>query len=95
MAMTPANKHEIKPLTRLLDGSEDMLFTGSAYCSQKLREWIEESYIKDRVQRKGYRNNELAAGDRVRNVETSVTGGRIEAIFGHMKLLRGMDGFMG
>ena len=56
---------------------------------------MNENNIKHRMQRKGYRNNKLTAGDPVHNVEISVTRGRIEVIFGHMKLLRGMDRFMG
>ena len=88
-AMTPGNEHENKSLTRLLDGSEDMLFAGSAYSSQKICECMDTNDIKDRVQRKGYRNNKLAADDRARNVEIGVTRGRIKAMFGHMKRLWG------
>ena len=57
--MTPGNEHEIKPLTRLLDGSEDMLFADSAYSSQKFGEWMDENDIKDRVQRKVYSKKNL------------------------------------
>jgi IS5 family transposase len=80
--MTPGNKHEINSLTKLLDGNEDMLFADSAYSSQKIRDWMEDHGIKDRVQRKGYRNKKLTAVDRARNVEIGVTRGRVEAIFG-------------
>ena len=58
-ALTPGNKHEINSLTGLLDGSEDMLFADSAYSSQKIRNWVNENNIKDRVQRKGYSNHKL------------------------------------
>ncbi len=85
--MTPGNEHEINSLTGLLDGSEDMLFADSAYSSQKIRDWMDENDIKDRVQRKGYRNRKLSPEDRARNVEIGVTRGRVEAIFGHMKRL--------
>lgn len=96
-AMTPGNVHEINSLTGLLDGSEDMLFADSAYSSQKIRDWIAENNIKDRIQRKGYRNRKLSPQDRARNVEIGVTRGRVEAIFGHMKRLWGMarSRFMG
>ena len=50
---------------------------------------MDKNDIKDRVQRKGYRNNKLAADDRARNVEIGVTRGRIKAMFGHMKRLWG------
>ena len=96
-AMTPGNEHEINSLTGLLDGSEDMLFADSAYSSQKIRDWMVENDITDRVQRKGYRNRKLSLEDRARNVEIGVTRGRVEAIFGHMKRLWGMarSRFMG
>lgn len=96
-AMTPGNEHEINSLTKLLDGSEEMLFADSAYSSQKTRDWMADNRIKDRVQRKGYRNRKLSARDRARNVEIGVTRGRVEAIFGHMKRLWGMarSRFMG
>ena len=96
-ALTPGNKHEINSLTGLLDGSEDMLFADSAYSSQKIRNWVNENNIKDRVQRKGYSNHKLPPQDRARNIETGVTRGRVEAIFGHMKRLWGMarSRFMG
>ncbi len=58
-AMTPGNEHEINSLTKLLDGSEDMLFADSAYSSQKIRDWMVQNDIKDRVPRKGYRNKNL------------------------------------
>ena len=95
--MTPGNEHEINSLTKLLDGREDMLFADSAYSSQKIRDWMNENDIKDRVQRKGYRNRKLSSEDRARNVEIGVTRGRVEAIFGHMKRLWGMarSRFMG
>ncbi len=56
-----------------------------------------ENDIQDRVQRKGYRNRKLSVEGRAHNVEIGVTRGRVEAIFGHMKRLRGMAGssFMG
>ena len=66
--LTPGNKHEINSLTGLLDGSEYMLFADSAYSSRKIRNWINENNIKDRVQRKGYRNRKLSPQDRARNV---------------------------
>ena len=96
-ALTPGNKHEINSLTGLLEGSEDMLFADSAYSSRKIRNWMNENNIKDRVQRKGYRNRKLSPQDRARNVEIGVTRGRVEAIFGHMKRLWGMarSRFMG
>lgn len=96
-ALTPGNKHEINSLTGLLDESEDMLFADSAYSSRKVRNWMNENNIKDRVQRKGYRNRKLSPQDRARNVEIGVTRGRVEAIFGHMKRLWGMarSRFMG
>ena len=96
-ALTPGNKHEINSLTGLLDGSEDMLFADSAYSSRKVRNWMNENNIKDRIQRKGYRNRKLSPQDRARNVEIGVTRGRVEAIFGHMKRLWGMarSRFMG
>jgi len=96
-ALTPGNKHEINSLTGLLDGSEDMLFADSAYSSQKIRNWVNENNIKDRVQRKGYSNHKLPPQDRARNIKTGVTRGRVEAIFGHMKRLWGMarSRFMG
>ena len=96
-ALTPGNKHEINSLTGLLDGSEDILFADSAYSSRKIRNWMDENNIKDRVQRKGYRNRKLSPQDRARNVEIGVTRGRVEAIFGHMKRLWGMarSRFMG
>lgn len=74
-----------------------MLFADSAYSSQKIRDWIAENNIKDRIQRKGYRNRKLSPQDRARNVEIGVTRGRVEAIFGHMKRLWGMarSRFMG
>ena len=53
-ALTPGNKYEINLLTSLLDGSEDMLFADSAYSSRKIRNWMNENNIKDRVQRKDY-----------------------------------------
>ena len=96
-ALTPGNKHEINSLTGLLEGSEDMLFADSAYSSRKIRNWMNENNIKDRVQRKGYRNRKLSPQDRARNVEIGVTRGRVEAIFGHKKRLWGMarSRFMG
>ena len=96
-ALTPGNKHEINSLTGLLDESEDMLFADSAYSSRKIRNWMNENNIKDRVQRKGYRNRKLSPQDRARNVEIGVTRGRVEAIFGHKKRLWGMarSRFMG
>lgn len=96
-ALTPGNKHEINSLTGLLDESEDMLFADSAYSSRKVRNWMNENNIKDRIQRKGYRNRKLSPQDRARNVEIGVTRGRVEAIFGHMKRLWGMarSRFMG
>ena len=96
-ALTPGNKHEINSLTGLLDGSEDMLFADSAYSSRKIRNWMNENNIKDRVQRKGYSNRKLSPQDRARNVEIGVTRGRVEAIFGHKKRLWGMarSRFMG
>ena len=95
--MTPGNEHEINSLTKLLDGSEDMLFADSAYSSQKIRDWMSDHNIRDRVQRKGYRNRKLSGDDRARNIEIGVTRGRVEAIFGHMKRLWGMarSRFMG
>lgn len=63
-ALTPGNKHEINSLTGLLEGSEDMLFADSAYSSRKIRNWMNENNIKDRVQRKGYRNRKLSPQDR-------------------------------
>ena len=51
---------------------------------------MDKNDIKDRVQRKGYRNNKLNADDRAHNVEIGVTRGRIEAIFSHMKRLYAM-----
>jgi IS5 family transposase len=58
---------------------------------------MDKNDIKDRVQRKGYRNNKLNADDRAHNVEIGVTRGRIEAIFSHMKRLSAMtrSRFMG
>ena len=58
---------------------------------------MDKNDIKDRVQRKGYRNNKLNADDHARNVEIGVTRGRIEAIFSHMKRLWDMtrSRFMG
>ena len=53
-ALTPGKKHAINSLSGLLDGSEDMLFADSAYLSRKIRNWMNENNIKDRVQRKGY-----------------------------------------
>ena len=96
-ALTPGNKHEINSLTGLLDGSEDMLFADSAYSSQKIRNWVNENNIKDRVQRKGYSNHKLPPQNRACNIKTGVTRGRVEAIFGHMKRLWGMarSRFMG
>jgi len=95
--LTPGNKHEINSLMDLLDGSEEMLFADSAYSSQKIRDWMADHDISDRVQRKGYRNRKLSVRDRARNVEIGVTRGRVEAIFGHMKRLWGMarSRFMG
>jgi len=96
-SLTPGNEHEINSLTDLLDGSEEMLFADSAYSSRKIREWMAENNIKDRIQRKGYRNRKLSPEDRARNVEIGVTRGRVEAIFGHLKRLWGMarSRFMG
>jgi hypothetical protein len=37
-----------------------MLFADSAYSSRKTRNWMNENNIKDRVQRKGYRNRKLS-----------------------------------
>jgi len=95
--MTRGNEHEINSLTKLLDGNEDMLFADSAYSSKKIRDWMDVHNIKDRVQRKGYRNRKLTPEDRARNVEIGVTRGRVEAIFGHLKRLWGMarSRFMG
>ena len=74
-----------------------MLFADSAYSSRKIRNWMNENNIKDRVQRKGYSNRKLSPQDRARNVEIGVTRGRVEAIFGHKKRLWGMarSRFMG
>ena len=96
-ACTPGNEHEINSLAGLLDPTEDMLFADSAYSSQKIRDWMAENDIQDRVQRKGYRNRKLSVEGRARNVEIGVTRGRVEAIFGHMKRLWGMarSRFMG
>ena len=72
-ALTPGNEHDINSLTKLLDGSEDMLFADSAYSSAAICDWVFDHTITDRVQHKGYCKRKLSADDRARNVEIGVT----------------------
>lgn len=71
--VTSGNVHDSVERDRLLLGDETALYADAAYSSQETRDKLERFGIKDRVQRKGYRNRPLSAKDHERNKEIAVT----------------------
>lgn len=70
--VTPGNAHDSTERDTLLLGDEAALYADAAYSSRATRQKLERFGIKDRVQRKGYRDHPLSEADEARNAEIAV-----------------------
>jgi len=88
--VTPGNVHDSQERDTLLLGNETGLYADAAYSSADTRDKLARYGIEDRVQRKGYRNHPLSAGDHERNKEIAVTRSGGERPFATYKQLYGL-----
>ncbi len=83
--MTPGNVHDSRERDTLLPGDENELYAAAPCSSAETRDKLARFGISDRVQRKGYRNHPLSAGDHERNKEIAVTRSGAERPFATYK----------
>ena len=88
--VTPGNVHDGRERDTLLLGDESELYADAAYSSAETRDKLVRFGIKDRVQRKGYRNHPLSAVNHQRNKEIVVTRSGGERPFATYKRLYGL-----
>ena len=88
--VTPGNVHDSRERDTLLLGDENELYADAAYNSAETRDKLARFGISDRVQRKGYCNLPLSAGDHERNKENAVTRSGGERPFATFKRLYGL-----
>lgn len=88
--VTPGNVHDSRERDTLLLGDESELYADAAYSSVETQDKLARFGISDRVQRKGYRNHPLSAGDHERNKEIAVTRSGGERPFATYKRLYGL-----
>ena len=88
--VTAGNIHDSQEHDTLLLGDESALYADAAYSSEKNRDKLRDLGIRDRVQRKGYRNHPISEADKERNAEIAVTRSTGERPFATYKWLYGL-----
>lgn len=85
---TSANTHDSQVIKALLNKREDRrhdLFGDSAYSGKNIAKLLKALNIRNRIHKKGYRNNPLSEADKKRNSKLSKTRARVEHVFGFFK----------
>jgi IS5 family transposase len=88
--VTAGNVHDSQEHDTLLLGDESALYADAAYSSEKNRDKLRDLGIRDRVQRKGYRNHPISEADKERNKEIAVTRSGGERPFATYKCIYGL-----
>jgi len=88
--VTAGNVHDSTEHDTLLLGDESELYADAAYSSEKNRRKLRKFGIRDRVQRKGYRDHPISEADIARNAEIAVTRSGGERPFATYKRIYGL-----
>ena len=84
MHITPANVHECKHLSPLLEGIAEgtTVYADKGYDSEENRQHLEEQRLQDGIMRKAHRNRPLTEAQTKRNRYLSKTRYVVEQSFG-------------
>jgi IS5 family transposase len=88
--VTAGNVHDSTEHDTLLLGDESELYADAAYSSKANRDKLKRLGIRDRVQRKGYRDHPISEADKERNKEIAVTRSGGERPFATYKCVYGL-----
>jgi len=88
--VTPANIADVDHGHDLVIGDERTVYADKGYVGPRLRERLQASAIRNRVQHKAQKNRPLSVRQRRRNTLIGRIRGRIEGVFGALKRSYGM-----
>lgn len=83
--VTAGNVHDSQKLEELLTGTEEEVYGDSAYCGKTISKKLSECDIKNRINRRAYRNKSLTESDREHNSTMSSVRYVVERTFGTFK----------
>ena len=83
--VTAGNVHDSQELSELLTGTEEEVYGDSAYCGKSIADMLEERGIKNKINRRAYRNKPLTETDGEHNRTMSSVRYVVERTFGAFK----------
>jgi len=79
--VTPESVHDSQALEEIVNKSDSVLYSDSAYKSEEIETYLEENSIQSKIIKRKYRNKPLEQSDHKINYKHSKTRVRVEHIF--------------